>query len=45
MTEEEYDFCVENMRHKSTNLLFGLPVVMDTNNENLKEGDHVLLTY
>lgn len=45
MNSGDYDFCVENMRHKSTNLLFGLPVVMDTNNDGIKAGDSVLLKY
>ena len=45
MSQEEYDHCVDNMRHKGTGLLFGLPVVMDTSSETLKAGDHVLLTY
>ena len=36
MTEEEYDHVVENHRLKDSNLLFGLPVVLDTDSEDLK---------
>ena len=32
-------------RLPGSNLLFGLPVVMDTTDESVKEGSRVLLTY
>jgi len=45
MSGSEYEHCVENMRLKDSNLLFGLPIVMDTNDETLEVGQRVLLTY
>jgi sulfate adenylyltransferase len=44
MNEEDYNSVVEKMR-LSNGLLFGLPVVMDTNCTAVKAGDKVLLTY
>jgi len=44
MTEEEYDAVVDNMRLPN-NLIFGLPVVMDTDDDKIAEGSKVLLTY
>eukprot|EP00803_Ostreobium_quekettii_P010745 evm.model.scf_186.6 EVM.evm.TU.scf_186.6 scf_186:45548-50520(-) len=45
MSKEEYDHCVDNMRLKDSNILFGLPLVMDTSDEDIKEGMKVLLEY
>lgn len=45
MTKEDYDYCVENMRLRGSDLLFGLPVVLDTNDETLREGQKCLLMY
>ncbi|KAI8475147.1 MAG: hypothetical protein J3K34DRAFT_81103 [Monoraphidium minutum] len=45
MGRSVYDHVVEKMRLPGSNVLFGLPVVMDTDNEDIKEGDKVLLTY
>ncbi|GBF95517.1 sulfate adenylyltransferase [Raphidocelis subcapitata] len=45
MSEGVYDHVVKNMRLPGSNLLFGLPVVMDTDDDSVKEGDKVLLTY
>lgn len=45
MDQEQYDYCVENMRLKGSDLLFGLPVVLDTSEESVKEGMKVLLEY
>eukprot|EP01025_Chloroclados_australasicus_P053602 TRINITY_DN6326_c0_g1_i1.p1 TRINITY_DN6326_c0_g1~~TRINITY_DN6326_c0_g1_i1.p1 ORF type:complete len:490 (-),score=52.56 TRINITY_DN6326_c0_g1_i1:484-1842(-) len=45
MNGSEYEHCVDNMRLKDSNLLFGLPVVMDTKDESLQPGQRVLLTY
>ncbi|GLC39114.1 hypothetical protein PLESTB_000006000 [Pleodorina starrii] len=45
MNKDAYDSVVANMRLPNSNLIFGLPVVFDTNNESIKEGDRVLLTY
>eukprot|EP01026_Neomeris_dumetosa_P029175 TRINITY_DN2364_c0_g1_i2.p1 TRINITY_DN2364_c0_g1~~TRINITY_DN2364_c0_g1_i2.p1 ORF type:complete len:504 (-),score=69.91 TRINITY_DN2364_c0_g1_i2:372-1883(-) len=45
MNGVEYEHCVENMRLKDSNELFGLPIVMDTNDESLQVGHRVLLTY
>ena len=44
MSEAEYDSVVDTMRLTS-NLIFGLPVVMDTDDDSIKEGSKVLLTY
>ncbi|GAX73546.1 hypothetical protein CEUSTIGMA_g997.t1 [Chlamydomonas eustigma] len=45
MNREVYDSVVDNMRLPGSNLLFGLPVVMDTHDESIKEGSRVLLTF
>uniref|UniRef100_A0A7S2RB62 sulfate adenylyltransferase n=1 Tax=Mucochytrium quahogii TaxID=96639 RepID=A0A7S2RB62_9STRA len=45
MNSDVYEHVVENMRLPGSNLLFGLPVVMDTNREDLTVGKKVLLTY
>lgn len=45
MSKEEYEYCVEHMRLKDSDLLFGLPVVFDTSDESLNEGMKVLLQY
>ena len=45
MNEDEYEHCVETMRLKGSELLFGLPIVLDTNCEDTKAGDRVLLKY
>lgn len=44
MDEREYTAVVQTMRLPD-GLLFGLPVVLDTNDETIKEGDVLLLTY
>ena len=44
MDEKNYQSVINNHRD-SSGLLFGLPIVLDTNNENLKEGETILLTY
>jgi sulfate adenylyltransferase len=44
MHQEDYDSVVE--RHRtSSGLLFGLPIVFDTNDPSIGEGDRLLLTY
>eukprot|EP00775_Hariotina_reticulata_P011401 gene11401-11549_t len=45
MNRETYDHVVQHTRLPDSNLLFGLPVVLDTNSDAIKEGDKVLLTY
>lgn len=45
MNSEEYNKVVEDMRLPESNLLFGLPVVFDTNREDLTVGKKVLLTF
>lgn len=45
MNAETYDHVVENMRLPGSNLLFGLPIVLDTDCEETKVGDKVLLKY
>lgn len=45
MNRDVYEHVVRNMRLPGSNLLFGLPVVFDTNNPDIKEGQKVLLTY
>eukprot|EP00941_MAST-03F_sp_MAST-3F-sp1_P005680 g5680.t1 len=45
MNEETYSYCVENMRLPESNLLFGLPVVLDTDDESIQKGDKALLRY
>lgn len=44
MSEEEYHSVVDLM-HMPNGLIFGLPVVMDTDREDIAVGDKVLLTY
>ena len=44
MHKEEYESVVKKYRN-SKGLLFGLPIVFDTNNLEIKEGETVLLTY
>ena len=44
MDENNYQSVIKNHRD-SSGLLFGLPIVLDTNNENVKEGEKILLTY
>ena len=44
MDEKNYQSVINNHRD-SSGLLFGLPIVLDTNNEKLKEGETGLLTY
>jgi len=44
MDEKEYNSVIKS--HRDTKgLLFGLPIVFDTNNEQIKEGETILLTY
>ena len=45
MNAETYEHVVENMRLPGSNLLFGLPIVLDTDCEDTKAGDKVLLRY
>jgi len=45
MTEATYEHVVDNMRLPESNLIFGLPVVLDTDCEKVQAGDSVLLTY
>lgn len=45
MVKEDYEYCVENMRLRGSDLLFGLPVVLDTNDESIREGQKCLLMY
>ncbi len=44
MLQEEYDSVVKNNRLSSGHL-FGLPIVFDTDREDLKQGQNVLLSY
>ena len=44
LNEDEYTNVVENMKLSSGEIL-GLPIVMDTNDENVKVGDKVLLKW
>ena len=44
MNEQDYKSVVKNNKD-TNNFLFGLPVVLDTNNSNLKTGETILLTY
>ncbi len=44
MEEEDYKSVIKNNRD-TNNFLFGLPVVLDTNNSDLKIGEKILLTY
>jgi len=43
MNEAAYDYCVENTRLPESNLLFGIPVVYDTDCEDIAPGDRVLM--
>jgi sulfate adenylyltransferase len=43
--QESYLYCVENMRLPGSDLLFGIPIVMDTNDESFQPGMKVQLTY
>ena len=45
MNEETYTAVVENMRLPESNLLFGLPLVMDTRDESISTSDKLLMTY
>ena len=44
MNEKNYNSVVKQNRLES-GLLFGLPIVMDTNREDINPGDSVLLIY
>jgi len=44
MDQEDYDSVVADMRTKS-GLLFGLPIVLDTDRDDLMPGDKILLQY
>ena len=44
MNDQDYKSVVKNNKD-TNNFLFGLPVVLDTNNSNLKTGETILLTY
>ena len=44
MDENNYNSVIKNNRNKS-GLLFGLPIVFDSNNEKVKAGETILLTY
>eukprot|EP00775_Hariotina_reticulata_P001918 gene1918-2250_t len=44
MNQAEYDSVVGNMR-LTNGLLFGLPIVLDTDSDDIQPGDRVLLTY
>jgi len=45
MNEDVYKSVVDNVRLPGSNLLFGLPVVFDTNRDDLTPGKSVALTY
>ena len=45
MNEDVYTNCVKEMRLPGSNLLFGMPIVLDTACEDTKVGDKVLLKY
>jgi sulfate adenylyltransferase len=45
MDEETYTHCVKEMRLPGSNLLFGMPIVLDTACEDTAVGDEVLLKY
>lgn len=38
MDEEQYSACVDTMRLPGSNLLFGLPIVLDTESEEVAVG-------
>ena len=44
MDEKNYNSVIKNNRN-SNGLLFGLPIVFDSNNEKVKAGETILLTY
>ena len=44
MDENNYKSVIKNNRD-TNGLLFGLPIVFDSNNEEIKAGDRILLTY
>ena len=44
MDENNYNSVIKNNRNTS-GLLFGLPIVFDSNNEKVKTGETILLTY
>ncbi|GFR40886.1 hypothetical protein Agub_g1538, partial [Astrephomene gubernaculifera] len=44
MEKEEYDSVVANMR-MTNGLLFGLPIILDTDSEDVAPGDNVVLSY
>ena len=44
MSEEVYKSVIKTFRDKN-GLLFGLPIVLDTDNDHIKRGDKILLTY
>ena len=44
MDKEDYKSVIKNNRD-TRGLLFGLPIVFDTNNKEIKEGEIILLTY
>jgi len=44
MDENNYKSVIKNNRY-TTGLLFGLPIVFDSNNEEVKAGETILLTY
>lgn len=43
MTEDVYDHCVDTYRLPESNLIFGIPVVMDTDDEAIQPGQKILL--
>ncbi|KAG1664378.1 hypothetical protein FOA52_004711 [Chlamydomonas sp. UWO 241] len=45
MNKDVYESVVDTMRLPVSNLPFGLPVVMDTHQDNIKEGSRLLLTF
>jgi sulfate adenylyltransferase len=45
MDESTYTHCVTEMRLPESNLLFGMPIVLDTNCPDTKIGDKILLKY
>ncbi|GJP31786.1 hypothetical protein CLOM_g15036 [Closterium sp. NIES-68] len=45
MTEDVYNYVVDNMRLPGSDLLFGLPVVMDTFDPSIQVGQRVALHY
>ena len=44
MDKKNYDSVIKSHRN-SSGLLFGLPIIFDTNNDQIREGELVLLTY